>query len=153
MNAQGTPEPHLLYEFGDFRLDAGRHLLFPKGGSVALPIKPKVLEALLLFVKHQGQLLDKERLLAELWPGLVIEESGLTQVISTLRRVLKETPGENRYLATVPGRGYRFVASVARMPEPSPGRQEPATGPPLTSTTRPAATRRAIVCWSQRCSH
>lgn len=106
-----------IYEFGDFRLDAVRRLLYAKGGSTPLTIKPKVFDALLLFVRHPGELLEKDRLLAELWPGLIIEESGLTQVISTLRRVLKEIPGENRYLATVPGRGYTFVAEVVQPPQ------------------------------------
>jgi DNA-binding winged helix-turn-helix (wHTH) protein len=111
MSANG-PRQRLLYEFGDFRLDGGRRLLYAKGGSTPLTIKPKVLDALLFFVRHPGELLEKDRLLAELWPGLIVEESGLTQVISTLRRVLRETPGENRYVATVPGRGYTFVAEV-----------------------------------------
>ena len=47
----------------------------------------------------------------------MVEENNLTQVISVVRRVLGETRGENRYLATVPGRGYRFVADVVRLPD------------------------------------
>jgi TolB-like protein/DNA-binding winged helix-turn-helix (wHTH) protein/Tfp pilus assembly protein PilF len=124
MNA-GKPEPHLMYEFGDFRLDAGRRLLYGKGGSTPIAIKPRVLDALLLFVRNPGELLEKNRLLAELWPGLVVEESSLTQVISSLRRVLKETAGENRYLATVPGRGYTFVAQVAQSPHASERPRDP----------------------------
>lgn len=46
MNA-GKPEPHPLYEFGDFRLDAGRRLLHAKGGSTPFAIKPRVLDALI----------------------------------------------------------------------------------------------------------
>ena len=139
MNSSSGPEPHIVYEFGEFRLDAGRRLLYAKGGSTALAIKPKVLDALLYFVEHPGQLLEKDRLLTQLWPGLVVEENDLTQTISALRGVLGETPGENRYLATVPGRGYRFVAPVVRLPDPSPSRQEPAAiGPPLPSAPEPA---------------
>jgi len=134
MNSSSGPEPHTVYEFGEFRLDAGRRLLYARGGSTALAIKPKVLDALLYFVEHPGQLLEKDLLLTELWPGLVVEENNLTQTISALRVVLGETPGENRYLATVPGRGYHFVAPVVRLPEPSPSRQEPAAiVPPLPS--------------------
>jgi len=103
MNSSSGPEPHTVYEFGEFRLDAGRRLLYARGGSIALAIKPKVLDALLYFVEHPGQLLEKDRLLAELWRGLVVEENNLTQTMSALRGVLGETPGENRYLATVPG--------------------------------------------------
>ena len=158
MNSSSGPEPHTVYEFGEFRLDAGRRLLYAKGGSTALAIKPKVLDALLYFVEHPGQLLEKDRLLTELWPGLVVEENGLTQTISALRGVLGETPGENRYLATVPGRGYRFVAVPVvgrRLPAPpSPShRQEPAAiGPPAAVSaprTRPRP-RRTVVA-AHRC--
>jgi TolB-like protein/DNA-binding winged helix-turn-helix (wHTH) protein/Tfp pilus assembly protein PilF len=111
------PESHIVYEFGDFRLDSGRRLLFAKGEAEPRAIPPKAFETLLYFVEHHGELLDKDRLIAELWPGLVVEENSLTQVISLLRRVLGEARGENRYFATVPGRGYRFVAHVTRLPD------------------------------------
>ena len=112
------PEPHVIYEFGEFRLDASRRLLFAHGTSEPLAIKPKVFETILYFVERPGELLDKDRLMADLWPGLVVEENNLTQVISVVRRVLGEVRGENRYLATVPGRGYRFVADVVRLQHP-----------------------------------
>jgi TolB-like protein/DNA-binding winged helix-turn-helix (wHTH) protein/Tfp pilus assembly protein PilF len=122
------PESHIVYEFGDFRLDVSRRLLLAKGVAEPRAITPKAFDTILYFVEHPGELLEKDRLLAELWPGLVVEENSLTQVISLLRRVLGETRGENRYIATVPGRGYRFVADVTRLPE-SP-ETHPAT-PPL----------------------
>jgi TolB-like protein/DNA-binding winged helix-turn-helix (wHTH) protein/Tfp pilus assembly protein PilF len=136
MNDVGMIEQPSLYEFGDYRLDAGRRLLYRKGQTAALSVKPKVLEALLYFVEHPGQLLDKDQLLAALWPGLVVEENGLTQLVSTLRRVLGESPGENRYLVTVSGRGYRFVANVAHVPQPS---------VPQAATPQPAASEPAAI--------
>lgn len=111
------PESSIVYEFGDFRLDSSRRLLFAKGETEPRAIPPKAFDTMLYFVEHHGELLDKDRLIAELWPGLVVEENSLTQVISLLRRVLGEVRGENRYFATVPGRGYRFVAAVTRLPE------------------------------------
>ena len=103
------------YQFGEFVLDAGRLLLFRKGESAPLAAKPKVLEALLYFVEHHGVLLEKDTLLAALWPGVVVEENSLTQLISSLRRILGESRAEHRYLLTVPGRGYRFVADVTSL--------------------------------------
>src|SRR5262245_12550307 len=50
--------------------------------------------------------------MSALWPNVVVEESNLTQTIHTLRRVLGERPDERRFIVTVPGRGYRFVAAV-----------------------------------------
>lgn len=108
-------DSYVVYEFGDFRLDAGRRLLFAKGVTEPLSITPKAFETIHYFVEHPGVLLEKDRLLADLWPGLVVEENNLTQVISGLRRVLGEARGENRYLVTEPGRGYRFVADVVRV--------------------------------------
>ena len=55
-----------------------------------------------------------------LWPNVIVEESNLTQTIYTLRRLLGERPGEHRFIVTVPGRGYRFVANVTVDAAPSP---------------------------------
>ncbi|HUE84954.1 MAG TPA: winged helix-turn-helix domain-containing protein [Vicinamibacterales bacterium] len=57
-------------------------------------------------------LLSKEELRAALWPDVVVEENNLGQAISKLRQALGESPGDNKYIATVSGRGYRFVAPV-----------------------------------------
>ena len=117
MNAQSGHHPHVIYEFGDFRLDATRRLLFARSRSDPVAVKPKVFETILYFVEHSGQLVEKERLMNELWPGLVVEDNSLAQMISTLRHIFGERPGENRYVATVPGRGYCFVADVERLPD------------------------------------
>jgi TolB-like protein len=102
------------YEFDGYRVDASRRVIVtPDGRRLVVP--PKVFEAALCFVQHAGETLTKEQLLAELWPGLVVEENGLMQLISILRRTLGETRGENRYIVTVPRRGYRFVAAVLRV--------------------------------------
>ncbi len=137
-------EPHLLYEFGEFRLDASRRLLFARGTSDALAITPKVFETILYFVERPGELLEKDKLMADLWPGLVVEENNLTQVISVVRRMLGEARGENRYLVTVPGRGYRFVADVVRLPHPPETERElPAVAPASRADRR--RSRRAVL--------
>jgi DNA-binding winged helix-turn-helix (wHTH) protein/Tol biopolymer transport system component len=106
------------YEFNGFRLDAGRRLLFgPDGQSIAL--KPKVLDTLVHLVENAGQLLDKSALMKAVWGNVVVEENSLNQHVSTLRKALGEAPGDHRFIVTVPGRGYRFVAdvSMAAVPE------------------------------------
>jgi DNA-binding winged helix-turn-helix (wHTH) protein len=102
--------PAPVYEFGDFRLDAGKRLLWRDGAQVRLT--PRVFETLLYLVEHHNSVLDKERLMEAVWPDSIVEENNLTQNISTLRRVFGETPGSHHYIVTVPGRGYRFVADV-----------------------------------------
>src|SRR5208337_4241324 len=56
---------------------------------------------------------SKDALLAQVWNGTAVEENNLTQSISTLRKVFGEKRGENRFITTEPGNGYRFVATVA----------------------------------------
>lgn len=109
-----TPETGIhppVYEFGDFRVDASKRLLRRRDGS-ALPLTPKVFDTLLYLVKHSGSVLHKEQLLDAVWPDSIVEENNLSQNISTLRRVFGEKPGSHRYIVTVPGLGYRFVADV-----------------------------------------
>jgi DNA-binding winged helix-turn-helix (wHTH) protein/Tfp pilus assembly protein PilF len=103
-------EELVIYEFADFRLDAGKLLLSRAGEHV--PLTPKVFETLLLLVKHAGEVLEKEELIRAVWPDAIVEENNLNQNISALRRVLGEIRGENRFIATVPGRGYRFIPNV-----------------------------------------
>ena len=105
-----------LYKFGDFRLDAAKRLLW-RGDGTLVPLTPKVFETLLYLVQHSGAILDKERLMAAVWPDAIVEENNLTQNISALRRVFGEKPGSHDYIVTVPGRGYRFVAEVNPLPE------------------------------------
>ena len=104
-------EEQPIYAFAGFQVDARRRVLFRAGGE-PIPLAPKVFDTLLYFVERPGQLLDKRELLEAIWPHVVVEENNLNQAISSLRRVLGETPGEHRFIVTEPGRGYRLVASV-----------------------------------------
>jgi len=100
-----------VYEFAGFRLDDGRRILLDRDGA-AVVLTPKAYETLAYLVKHPGTVLDKEQLIQAIWPDTAVEENNLTQNISLLRRVLGEKRGEHRFIATVPGRGYHFVAPV-----------------------------------------
>lgn len=99
-----------IYEFGPFVLNVPQHLLLKEGQPVSLT--PKTYDILLLFLRSQGRMVGKQELMSSLWPNSFVEESNLTQQISTLRRVLGESAGEQKYLVTVPGRGYRFAVEV-----------------------------------------
>jgi TolB-like protein/DNA-binding winged helix-turn-helix (wHTH) protein len=66
----------------------------------------------LFLVEHKGSVVDKERLIAAVWPGSLVEDNNLSQSISNLRHLFGEKPGAHRFIVTVPGRGYRFVAEV-----------------------------------------
>jgi DNA-binding winged helix-turn-helix (wHTH) protein/tetratricopeptide (TPR) repeat protein len=112
-----------IYEFGEYRVDAGKLMLSRSGQPV--PLTPKVFDTLLLLVKRSGEVLDKEALLRAVWPDTMVEENNLNQNISTLRRVFGESRGENRYIATVPGRGYRFMAEVRTISQRISGPAQP----------------------------
>ncbi len=101
-----------MLAFANFVLDPVRLRLCRRDTGELVPLTPKVFEALAYLVAHRDEVLDKETLLEGIWPGLIVEENSLTQTISTLRRALGEVRGENRFIVTLPGRGYRFVASV-----------------------------------------
>jgi serine/threonine-protein kinase len=103
--------PKQIYEFGEFRLHLAKRLLLRADGA-SVPLTPRVFDTLLQLVQHSGTLLEKEKLMDAIWPDQIVEENNLSQNISTLRRALGETAGAPRYIMTVPGRGYRFLAEV-----------------------------------------
>ncbi|MBA3832081.1 MAG: winged helix-turn-helix domain-containing protein [Chthoniobacterales bacterium] len=109
----GRAQSDLLYEFGDFRLDAAGRQLSRRDGTW-VPLTPRVFDTLLCLVEHHDKVVEKERLMAVVWPDSIVEENNLTQNISTLRRLLGDTPQSHRFIVTVPGRGYRFSAAVER---------------------------------------
>jgi TolB-like protein/DNA-binding winged helix-turn-helix (wHTH) protein/Flp pilus assembly protein TadD len=99
-----------LYKFGPFSLDPQERILWRDGKALA--VTPKVFDTLLFLVRNQGRVLSKDELLQEVWPGTFVEEVNLAVNISTLRKLLGESPHDGRYIVTVSGRGYRFVAEV-----------------------------------------
>ena len=99
-----------FYDFGPFRADIVRRLLIRDGQPV--PLTSKAFETLEVLLRHRDRVLEKEELLKAIWPDSFVEEANLVQNVSTLRKALCELPGEHRYIATVPGRGYRFVGQV-----------------------------------------
>jgi len=101
------------YEFGPFRLDIGEQLLLRDGQPVRL--RSKVFETLCVLVGNSGHLLGKDELIQAIWPDTIVEENNLDHNISTLRRALGEGINGQRYIETVPRKGYRFVAAVSRV--------------------------------------
>jgi DNA-binding winged helix-turn-helix (wHTH) protein len=102
-----------IYEFGPFQLDPTERTLSRDGAIVSLT--PKAVETLLCLVRNQGRVLTKDELLKQIWPDTFVEEVNLAVNISAIRKALGENPQDCRFIATVPGRGYRFVAEVRRV--------------------------------------
>jgi len=102
--------PARCYEFGDFRLDATKRLLWRAGTVV--PLTPKAFDVLLLLVSRQGHVVGKDEILSRVWPDTIVEENNLNVNVSLLRKTLGEKPNDHQFIVTVPGVGYQFVAAV-----------------------------------------
>jgi DNA-binding winged helix-turn-helix (wHTH) protein/TolB-like protein len=103
-------QPKHIYEFGPFRLDVAERMLLRDGE--AIPLQPKAFDLLLVLVEHHGHLLEKDELLQAVWPDTIVEEVNLANNVSVLRKALGEDGNGQRFIETVPRRGYRFVAPV-----------------------------------------
>ena len=98
--------------FGPFHFFPARLLLLEDEMPVRLG--SRALEILAALVDRPGELVSKDELTTRVWPNTVVEESNLKVNVAALRRALGEGQPGRRYIATVSGRGYRFVAPVER---------------------------------------
>lgn len=98
--------------FNDFSLDSSRRILEKNGEIVSL--NPKTLDLLLALIENCGEVVGKNELLDRVWVDQFVEENNLTVHVAALRKALGEKKGEHRYIVTVPGRGYSFVAEIRR---------------------------------------
>lgn len=98
------------YVFGEFEIDpANRRCL--RGGE-EVPLTSRVFDILLVFAENPGRLLGKDELIEKVWQGDFVEDGNLTRNVSTLRRALGDGAKEPKYIVTVQGHGYRFLADV-----------------------------------------
>ncbi len=104
-----------LWEFDCYRVDFERRLLLRGQEPVQLPAK--ALDTLLVLIQRRGEVVTKDELMKAVWPDAFVEEGNLSQSIHVLRRALGESVDDHRYIVTVPGRGYRFVAEVREISE------------------------------------
>ncbi len=98
------------YEFGDFRVEAVARQLLRGGEHIALT--SKALDTLLVLIQRHGETVSKQELMDAVWGDVAVEENNLTQQISALRKAFGERPDEHKFIVTVPGRGYSFVAPI-----------------------------------------
>jgi DNA-binding winged helix-turn-helix (wHTH) protein/Tol biopolymer transport system component len=113
------------YAFGPFLLDPEARVLRRDGET--LPAAGKTFDILVALVANRGRLVEKDELLTRVWSGIVVEESNLSQGVFTLRKVLGDSPKDPRYIATVAGRGYQFVAPVTELTDGGQAAQGPSS--------------------------
>lgn len=101
------------YMFGPFLFDPGDHALLRDGES--LPLTLKSFKTLLVLVENSGHVVERTRLVEQVWPNTFVEEANLTQQVFTLRRLLGRDRNGHQYIETVPKVGYRFTATVTKV--------------------------------------
>jgi predicted ATPase/DNA-binding winged helix-turn-helix (wHTH) protein len=144
-----------VISFGHFRLYPTQRQLLESDKPVR--IGSRALDILILLVERPGQLLSKDELMAQVWPGTFVEPANLTVHVAALRRVLGDGREGARYLVNIPGRGYRFVAPVSRGEDESLVRAERAVSQPKhnlpTQITRLVGRSETIAVLADQLSH
>jgi DNA-binding winged helix-turn-helix (wHTH) protein/Tol biopolymer transport system component len=101
----------MTFRFPPFVVDPARRLLLRDNTPV--PLTPKAFDTLVFLLTHRERVISKDELLRYLWPDTAVEEATLSQHIYLLRRALNDSEEGARYIATIPRRGYRFVADLS----------------------------------------
>jgi len=112
MDDRDSIQPRSGASFGPFRLFAAERLL--QKGDEPIPLGGRALDILIALVERAGEVVTRRELIARVWPDVTVEEANLRVHIAGLRKALGDGQDDARYVANVPGRGYCFVAPVAR---------------------------------------
>lgn len=105
------------YRFGPFEFRPRDYVLTRDGAPVHL--SPKAFDTLRLLVEGHGHVVEKAALIAALWPDSIVEEANLSVQVAAVRKALGHAGDADRYIETVPKRGYRFVATVTTVESPA----------------------------------
>ena len=127
-----------LVKFGEFELDVGRYEL--RRGDRVLKLEKIPMELLLLLVESDGQLVTREQIAGQIWGKDVFldTEHGINTAIRKIRQALGDDPENPRFVQTVTGKGYRFIAITSTIP--AKGNGSAATTAPVSAGERPEVT-------------
>lgn len=126
----------MVFEFGEFELDTDQVELRDAGRAV--PLEPKSFDLLVFLVQNHDRVLSRDEVFDQIWPDVFVTDASLSTAIAQIRRALRDDGTAQRYIKTVRGRGFRFVAPVKRKPATS-SPAEPAENTPTANQDRPAA--------------
>ena len=121
--------------FGPFRLLPARRLLLE--GDAPVSLGSRALDLLIALVERPGELISKSELIEKVWPHTIVVEGNLKLHIAALRRALGDGQCSNRYISTVCGRGYCFVAPVTRSVGPCSATAQYSAMEPLSNLPAP----------------
>jgi DNA-binding winged helix-turn-helix (wHTH) protein len=125
-----------LYAFGPFRVDPEKQLLLR--GNDPVPLTPKAFQVLLVLLRRGQDVVTKDDLMKAVWPDTFVEEGNLSRTVFMLRKALGDS-AQDRFIVTIPGRGYRFAEQVRV------ARVDPAVNPQMRRSWERRRVRRASV--------
>jgi predicted ATPase/DNA-binding winged helix-turn-helix (wHTH) protein len=111
---EAGPSAKVVISFGPFSLVPNERLLTRDG--IAVPLGARTLDTLIALVSLPNEVVSKRELMAQVWPDVTVEEGSLRFHIAELRKALGDGKGGARYITTLAGRGYCFVAPISRSP-------------------------------------
>jgi len=111
--------------------------------GVPLEITPKAFALLRALLRRAGQLVTKRELWEEVWPRVIVTDAALTMCVAEVRRVLDDDARCPRYIATVPKRGYRFIAAVTLLDGTTSAARHLTAASPGTAAAKPPLVGRA----------
>ncbi|MGI8408274.1 MAG: tetratricopeptide repeat protein [Pyrinomonadaceae bacterium] len=120
-----------FFEFGEYRLDPAERRLMH--GGIVVPLTPKAFDTLCILVEHCGHIVEKNRLMELLWADTFVEEGNIADNVSRIRQALGDSRKESKFIETVSGRGYRFVAVVRRIDSAESSEWKLASGSPFSA--------------------
>ena len=118
--------PRTAYRFDRHVLNLAQGVLRAEDGTER-PLRPKSFALLRLFVEHAGQLLDRDAIMAAIWPDVFVTDDSITQCVGEIRRALGDAAP--RLLQTLPRRGYRFTGEVLHVDPAADDGAAPGQGP------------------------
>jgi TolB-like protein/DNA-binding winged helix-turn-helix (wHTH) protein len=128
-------------QIGDWCFDARGNEL--RSAAQVVRLELKAAQVLACLAARPAEVVTRDELLAQVWPGVVVGDDAVTQVVIKLRRALGDDSREPRYIETIPKRGYRLLATVRPGPDPQGGAASaallPAAAGPASSTAAPPA--------------
>mgnify|MGYP001251350211 CR=1 FL=1 len=100
----------MLYRFDRFELDLGKGEL--RAGGRLSPLEPQVFALLAFLVEHRERLVSRDEILEKVWDGRIVSDSALSSRVKSARKALGDDGRSQRFIRTLHGRGFRFVAEV-----------------------------------------
>ncbi|HKQ98113.1 MAG TPA: winged helix-turn-helix domain-containing protein, partial [Candidatus Polarisedimenticolia bacterium] len=147
----GRTNPALRFRFETFTVSTGRRLLLDSGREV--PLIPRYFDLLVLLLAERHRAVKREEILDAVWRDVIVSDGALSQAVRTLRRALRDTAREPRFIRTVARHGYRFVHdgvveevdASAEVPVAERASSPAAPQPPAAEPHAPAAAPAPVV--------